>query len=292
MSWLLSSSKWLPLRLTLQNAGIVQVAVSYCPSISAKLYGQAVEELNVELSQLMTRLLCACPTSELESYCIIPGESVWHIASRHGVWSSGNLPDIISMAIYAALNDTIFPSVRPVGVEGEKKTIEVDVDPVAGKLMMAHYWLICATLSKVGDYFITDPLQEEELYTTAQISVAVTPDGRVCGVKKSGSGVIEMRAWGRTGSPVVPESVARTGAVTFKEAVFRVPDERSPRINLFKYLRGRFHAPHMLIIPEPVQRNAIHVLLDVVLLDRGHAPPGLHYLSHDTLYFPNNRFFS
>ncbi|CAI5712112.1 hypothetical protein KXD40_005923 [Peronospora effusa] len=175
------------------NAGIVHVAVSCCPSVSAKLYGRAVDELNVELSQLMTRLLCSCSNTELEKYCIIPGESVWSISIDVMVFeSSGNLPDVISMAIYAALNDTVFPSVRLVGVEGEDKTIEVDTDPAAGKLMTAQHWPICVTLSKIGDYFITDPLQEEELCTTAQMSVAVNPEGSVCGVQKSGMGAIEI----------------------------------------------------------------------------------------------------
>ncbi|OWZ05846.1 Exosome complex uclease [Phytophthora megakarya] len=175
------------------NAGIVHVSVSCCPSVSAKLYGRAVEELNVELSQLMTRLLLSCPAAELKTYCIIPGESVWAISIDVMVFeSTGNLPDVISMAIYAALNDTVFPAVRLVGVEGEDKTIEVDTDPAAGTLMMAEQWPICVTLSKIGDYFITDPLQEEELCTTAQISVAVNPDGSVCGVQKSGTGAIEM----------------------------------------------------------------------------------------------------
>lgn len=175
------------------NAGIVQVTVSCCPSVSAELYGRAVDELNVELSQLMTRLLCSPPSAELEKYCIIPGESVWSINVDVMVFeSSGNLPDVISIAIYAALNDTVFPSVRLVGVEGEDKSIEVDTDPAAGKLMMAQHWPICITLSKIGDYFITDSLQEEELCTTAQMSVAVDPDGSVCGVQKSGTGAIEL----------------------------------------------------------------------------------------------------
>ncbi len=37
------------------NAGIVQIQVSCCPSVSAKLSGRAAEEMNVELSQMMTR---------------------------------------------------------------------------------------------------------------------------------------------------------------------------------------------------------------------------------------------
>uniref|UniRef100_A0AAV1V481 Ribosomal RNA-processing protein 42 n=1 Tax=Peronospora matthiolae TaxID=2874970 RepID=A0AAV1V481_9STRA len=175
------------------SAGVFQVAVSCCPSVSAKLYGRAVEEMNVELSQLMTRLLCSRPRAELEKYCIVPGESVWAIHIDVMVFeSSGNLPDVISMAIYAALNDTVFPSVRLVGVEGENKAIEVETDPAAGKLMRAEQWPICVTLSKIGDCFVTDPLQEEELCTTAQMSVAVDPEGSVCGVQKSGTGSIEI----------------------------------------------------------------------------------------------------
>lgn len=176
------------------NAGVMQVSVSCSPSVSAKLAGRAVEELNVELSQLLTRLLCSCPSVDLEQYCIVPGESVWGINVDVMVFeSSGNLPDVISMAIYAALNDTVFPSVRLVGVEGEDKTIEVETDPAAGKLMAAQNWPICVTLCKIGANFIVDPMQEEELCMTAQVSVAVDPAGEVCGVQKSGTGAIEMR---------------------------------------------------------------------------------------------------
>jgi exosome complex component RRP42 len=42
------------------NAGIMQVSVSCCPSVSAKLSGRAAEEMNVELSQQMTRYVCLC----------------------------------------------------------------------------------------------------------------------------------------------------------------------------------------------------------------------------------------
>lgn len=175
------------------NAGIVRVAVSCCPSVSAKLSGRAAEELNTELSQQMTRLLASCPSSELEKYCLVPGESVWCINVDVMVFeSSGNLCDVISMAIYAALNDTIFPSVRLVGVEGEDKTIEVETDPAAGALMDAADWPICVTMSKIGASLITDPMQEEELCVTAQMSVAVDPKGNVCGVQKSGAGALDM----------------------------------------------------------------------------------------------------
>ncbi|GLE02861.1 hypothetical protein PINS_up011725 [Pythium insidiosum] len=176
------------------RAGVVQVAVACSPSVSAKLSGRAAEELNVELSQQMTRLLCSCPSVDLEQFCIVPGESVWGLHVDVTVFeSTGNLPDLMSMAIYAALNDTVFPAVRLVGVEGEDKTIEVESDPAAGTRMDASNWPICVTLCKVGDYFITDPMQEEELCMTAQVSVAVDPLGNVCGVQKSGSGAMEMK---------------------------------------------------------------------------------------------------
>jgi exosome complex component RRP42 len=130
----------------------------------------------------------------MEKYCIIPGQSVWQINIDVMVFeSSGNLPDFISIAIYAALNDTIFPSIKVVGVEGEDKNIEVESDPAAGGYMDVSHFPICVTLSKIGNCFITDPMQEEELCMTAQVSVAVDPKGNVCGIQKSGTGAIGMK---------------------------------------------------------------------------------------------------
>lgn len=189
------------------GAGVMDVSVSCSPSVSAKLAGRAVEELNVELSQLLTRLLCSCPSAALERYCIVPGESVWAVHVDVMVFeSTGNLPDVISMAVYAALNDTVFPAVRLVGVEGEDKTLEVDTDPAAGTLMAARDWPLCVTLCKIGANFIVDPTQEEELCMTAQVSVAVDPAGEVCGVQKSGAGAIEMREM----QQMVDEACARS----------------------------------------------------------------------------------
>lgn len=183
-----------PPRAAAPNAGFVEVSVSCCPSVSAKLTGRAVEEVNVELSQLLTRLLGASPSVDLEKLCLVPGESVWAVHVDVMVFeSSGNLPDVISMAVYAALNDTVFPRVRLVGVEGEDKTIEVDTDPAAGSLMAARSWPLCVTLCKIGKHFVVDPMQEEELCVTARVSVAVDPAGRVCGVQKSGAGAVDMQ---------------------------------------------------------------------------------------------------
>ncbi len=97
------------------------------------------------------------------------------------------------MAIYAALNDTIFPATKIVGIEGEEKTIEVESDPAAGEYMDASKFPICVTLSKIGNCFVTDATQEEELCMTAQVSITVDALGNVCGVQKSGTGAIEMK---------------------------------------------------------------------------------------------------
>ena len=78
------------------------------------------------------------------------------------------------------------------GVEGENRYIEVKTDPVSRKLMRAKHWPICVTLSRIGDRSVTDPLKEEELCTTAMMSVVVDPEGSVCCVQKSGTGFIEI----------------------------------------------------------------------------------------------------
>lgn len=179
------------------SSGVVQVNVTCAPSVSAKLAGRAAEELNVELSQLLTRLLAESWLKQRgELLCLVPGESVWSVQIDVTVFeSTGNLADLISMAIYAALQDTIFPSVRLVGVEGEEKSIEVDSDPAMGKRMEGcAQWPLCVTLGKVAESgFITDASHEEELCMTAQVSVAVDVDGNVCGVQKAGSGAIVMK---------------------------------------------------------------------------------------------------
>jgi exosome complex component RRP42 len=172
--------------------GLVSIAVACSPSVSAKLSSRATEELNVELSQLLTRLLCSCPSVDLAQLCLVPGESVWAVHVDVTVFeSTGNLPDLMSMAVYAALNDTVFPSVRLVGVEGEDKTIEVDADPAAGKRLTGiPDWPLCVTMCKLGAHYVVDPSQEEELCVGAQLCVAVDPTGRVCGVQKRGAGAL------------------------------------------------------------------------------------------------------
>ena len=84
-----------------------------------------------------------------------------------------------------------------VGVEGEIRAIEGKTDPAARKLMRAENRPICVTLDKIGDCFVTDPLQGEELCTTAQMTVAVDPEGSACGVQKSGAALLRWKRCSR-----------------------------------------------------------------------------------------------
>ncbi|CAK4703938.1 hypothetical protein LEN26_008454 [Aphanomyces euteiches] len=173
--------------------GWVEIAVQCCPSVSEKMDGRAQEEMNIELTERMKRLVVV-PLSE-NDLVIVPNKSVWVVYVDVMVFdTSGNLPDVISMAIYGALRDTLLPAIKLSGTdEDEDQLIEVESDPASGRRLNLDSWPVCMTLSKVDKWFVMDATLEEELCMTAQISVAIDRLGHVCGMQKNGLGALEMK---------------------------------------------------------------------------------------------------
>ncbi|KAF0695411.1 Aste57867_13760 [Aphanomyces stellatus] len=173
--------------------GWVDLSVQCCPSVSEKMDGRAQEEMNVELTERMKRLVVV-PLAK-EDLAIVPGKSVWVVYVDIMVFdTSGNLPDVISMATYGALRDTILPAIKLSGESAdEEQLIEVESDPAAGRRLSLADWPVCLTLSKVDKWFVMDATLEEELCMTAQISVAIDPRGNVSGMQKNGLGALEMK---------------------------------------------------------------------------------------------------
>ncbi|OQR86513.1 exosome complex exonuclease RRP42-like protein [Achlya hypogyna] len=170
--------------------GWVELNVQCAPSVSEKMDGRAQEEMNVELTERMKRLVVV----DLPGLAIVPNKSVWVVYVDVVVFdTSGNLPDVISMAIYSALRDTLLPAIKLSGDKDEEQVIEVDADPATGSRLTLDAWPICLTLSKVDRWFVMDALLEEELCMSAQISVAMDSTGRLCGMQKSGSGALDVK---------------------------------------------------------------------------------------------------
>ncbi|RHY23675.1 hypothetical protein DYB32_009095 [Aphanomyces invadans] len=170
--------------------------------------GRAQEEMNVELTERMKRLVVV-PLST-DDLVIVPSKSVWVVYVDVMVFdTSGNLPDVVSMAIYAALRDTLLPSIKLSGdKDDQEQIIQVESDPASGRRLSLDDWPVCLTLSKVDKWFVMDATLEEEMCMTAQISVSIDRRGHVCGMQKNGVGALdlkEMQAMVDVASKVSPE---------------------------------------------------------------------------------------
>ncbi|OQR94378.1 exosome complex exonuclease RRP42 [Thraustotheca clavata] len=193
--------------------GWVELNVQCAPSVSEKMDGRAQEEMNIELTERMKRLVLV----DLPGLAIVVNKSVWVVYVDVVVFdTSGNLPDVISMAIYAALRDTVLPSIKLSGEKDEEQLIEVNADPATGSRLNLNAWPICMTLSKIDRWFVMDALLEEELCMSAQISVAIDSKGRMCGMQKSGSGALDVKEM------QAMIDVANTSSVQVFEAIARV----------------------------------------------------------------------
>lgn len=180
--------------------GYLDFAVD-CAAVASTAYqGREVAEINSELTQFLMRLYCESPAVDLESLCIVEGAQCWVIRVDVLVLETGgNLLDHVCIAAKAALWDTQIPKVTvlngaPGGAEGSSAVdIEVSDDPydsirfIDGKIDTVP---VCVTLSRVGNRTIADAALEEEMVISAQLSVGVSPSGRIAGIQKRGTGAM------------------------------------------------------------------------------------------------------
>ena len=122
---------------------------------------------------------------------------------------SGSVLDALSLAMKAALHNTLIPKLSVSG-EGEEMEIEISdnphdstpVDasntPIIITLTQVHSSSVrytgkafsCTFYSKVGTKFVVDATLEEESCSSSRLSLAVNRSGQLVGVKKDGPGGI------------------------------------------------------------------------------------------------------
>ena len=66
---------------------------------------------------------------------------------------------------------------------------------------------ISITVLKIGNYFIVDPLSEEEQATDARLTVAVTQDNNICALQKGGE------------TPFMPEDIEKIVDLVLEKSV-------------------------------------------------------------------------
>ncbi|KAF9986732.1 Exosome complex component RRP42 [Mortierella antarctica] len=207
------------------DKGQIICNVECAPSASQQFEGRGADELNNELTQMMSRFLShSGPTASsfpsttsssstasgleasttakttsgagginLSKLCIIPGQQCWILYVDALVLDyGGNLMDAIFMGTRAAIYDTQIPKTEVQDLGDGQFEFEVlddaeDTEEVEGREDMP----ICVTLNKIGARHIVDATPLEELCTEAKLTVAVNRSGELCGLQKGYDGGIE-----------------------------------------------------------------------------------------------------
>jgi exosome complex component RRP42 len=105
------------------------------------------------------------------------GEKVWGVfVDIYIINHDGNLIDASALGAIAALRTTMIPK-----LENDK----IIRDELVKKLPVLHT-PITVTVGKVLDKFIIDSVKEEEEVLDSKLTVAITEEGKICAMQKSG----------------------------------------------------------------------------------------------------------
>lgn len=159
------------------NRGVIITNAELVPLASPTFEPGPPNEVGIELARLVDRGVRESKAVDLEKLCIIPGKQVWVIfIDVHILDDCGNIMDASSLGAIAALLTTKVPASR-FGL-GEDYPLPVNDVPIA------------TTAIEFGDVLIFDPDVDEESIANTKLTVISTADGSICGMQKSGPGML------------------------------------------------------------------------------------------------------
>jgi len=160
------------------DRGVIITNAELVPLASPFFEPGPPNEMGIELARLVDRGVRESKSLDLKSLCIVPGEKVWIIfIDVHILDDCGNIMDASSLGAIAALLNTIVPA-KKFGL-GEDYPLEVKDVPIA------------TTAMEFGGVILFDADSDEEPIASTKMTVITTADGRICGMQKSGTGMLE-----------------------------------------------------------------------------------------------------
>ncbi len=166
------------------NEGALVVSAEFMPTASPTFEPGPPDENAIELARVVDRALRELKAIDLSKLAIIPGRKAWVVyVDIYVLDHDGNLVDASSIASLAALMSTYLPKVEV----DEAGNIRVDRSSKVSPLPLNHK-VVTVTVSKVENVLFVDPDLEEENMAETKLIVAVSDDGRIAGLQKSGSG--------------------------------------------------------------------------------------------------------
>ncbi|XP_074660064.1 exosome complex component RRP42-like [Tubulanus polymorphus] len=152
--------------------------------------GRGGEELAVEISNVLMRAYDTPASLDYKSLCVIPGQQCWVLYIDIVLLEcGGNLFDVASLAVKAALFDTKIPNLTVTECD-ETGGIDIQLsdDPYDYTYIDIKQAPCLVTISKIGHNHIIDATLEEEACSLARLMVGVNEKGIITALKKEGSG--------------------------------------------------------------------------------------------------------
>ncbi len=164
------------------DQGVIIVSAEFVPMASPVFEPGPPDENAIELARVIDRSIRELGAIDLSKLALIPGKKVWVVwIDIYVLDHDGNLIDASSIATLAALMTVKVPK----AVINEEEEITVDKTSYVGSLPLLKK-VVTVTIGKLGNALIVDPDLEEESVLDTKVVVAVSEDGRIAGIQKSG----------------------------------------------------------------------------------------------------------
>ena len=173
------------------DEGVIIVSAEFVPMASPVFEPGPPDENAIELARVIDRSIRETHAIDLKKLVIIPGKKVWTVwIDIYVLDHDGNLMDASSIATLASLITAKVPKATVT----EKGEVIVDKESYGMDLPLTKK-VVTVTLGKIDDVLLVDPDYEEEAVLNAKITMAITGDGLIAGIQKTGqSSVTEEEA--------------------------------------------------------------------------------------------------
>ncbi|ABM80432.1 exosome complex protein Rrp42 [Hyperthermus butylicus] len=165
------------------NEAVLVVHAEFVPLASPTFEPGPPDENAIELARVIDRSLREIKAVALDKLVLEPGKHVWRLyVDLYILNHDGNLFDASMLAAMAALMTTRLPA----AVKTEDG-YTVDRSKFTG-LVPVNHKVVTVTIAKLSNRLIVDPTYEEEQVADTRLVVAVSDDGRIAGIQKTGMG--------------------------------------------------------------------------------------------------------